>query len=81
VISCWGHHAGVVKPAGAQQVSLLRPSGGPYTGIRSTSSEGPGMGAAGEGGHAISPQPFRVASHAQDVFDEALPLPVYTRGL
>jgi hypothetical protein len=66
---------------GARQVSLLRPNGGPYMGTRSTFSEGPGKGAAGEGGRAISPQPFRVASRAQDVFDEAVPLPVYTRGL
>ena len=59
----------------------MRPDSGPFADARDPFSEGEGaraQHAADAQSRAISPQPFRVAARARDVFDEAIPLPVYS---
>ena len=59
----------------------MRPDSGPFADARDPFSEGDGaraQQAADAHTRAISPEPFRVASRARDVFDEAIPLPVYS---
>lgn len=65
------------------QVALMGPGGGPFVDAHDPFSEGPDarvQRAADARSRAISPEPFRVAARAWEVFDAAIPLPVHPRG-
>ncbi|KAK9830626.1 hypothetical protein WJX81_006753 [Elliptochloris bilobata] len=70
----------VRSPELYSEVALTRPDSGLFMDARDPFSEGPGarvQHAADAQSRAISPEPFRVAARARDVFDAAIPLPVY----